>query len=602
MMLHKRLYNHVPPDVESRRDGNPTLLVSWWCTTFALAAILVRVGGRYVRTETLFKEDKVMFLSIIPLLIRMALVHAVLILGTNNVKTDGLTHLDINHRVSGSRLVLASRIFYASFIWTAKFTVLEFLKRIVGSHWTRTYELGLRYIRYFLLATFCIVFISTLAECQPFDHYWQVVPDPGPKCRQGLVQLLAMGACDILTDVILVIFPIPVVLASSMHGKRKVSLTLLFMLSLGLVAITAYRVPAVVSRHGSQNFRTLLASIEILAAAGVSNAIVIGSFIRDRGVKKAKYKLGSTGGSTLDRQVTRRTNPHLTLHHWGSDADLASDVGLTLQPELQSRKESVPRPAPIATPTVPNRRRSSLRPPPLGLLRARRPSGKSETSDSEDDDIKYTTDEEAVSPGTRHTGDTFSDTIDTPRKMSFFDVGGLLEQSSSPRTSVSQSTFNAWDFGADAGTSVRRSSNADSTSSNIAPHTQPSSMTSPRRSSRHMPGTSDRISQLSSHREEADTDLIDIELDSIPSTPRTNTMANRGSGPNNSLPAALAANPPGYSGYAHGNADNNTNNHRFSSRFAAITPSSSFPFQSRFSTLSDDIDGLEIVDAGGLLR
>lgn len=54
-----------------------------------------------------------MVLSIIPLLARMGLVHVVLIWGTNNTTSQGLTPLEIHHREIGSRLVLASRIMYA---------------------------------------------------------------------------------------------------------------------------------------------------------------------------------------------------------------------------------------------------------------------------------------------------------------------------------------------------------------------------------------------------------------------------------------------------------------------------------------------------------
>lgn len=91
----------------------PTLLFSWWCTGFAGAIILARIWGRFIRTGKLFREDKIMAWSLIPLLIRMALVHVILLYGTNNVLTEGLTERQIYHRSIGSRLVLASRIFYA---------------------------------------------------------------------------------------------------------------------------------------------------------------------------------------------------------------------------------------------------------------------------------------------------------------------------------------------------------------------------------------------------------------------------------------------------------------------------------------------------------
>lgn len=113
---------------------------------------------------------------------------------------------------------------WSASLWIAKFTISEFLKRSTGQFWRRSYDLGLQFIRYFLVITFCGVVVATLAECQPFTHYWQVVPDPGPKCRQGYAQLITMGTCDIITDLLLVGFPIPVVIVSSMRMKRLASL------------------------------------------------------------------------------------------------------------------------------------------------------------------------------------------------------------------------------------------------------------------------------------------------------------------------------------------------------------------------------------------
>ena len=54
-----------------------------------------------------------MMIAVIPLMIRMVLVHFVLVLGTNNATTIGLTEKEISNRELGSKLVLAARIFYA---------------------------------------------------------------------------------------------------------------------------------------------------------------------------------------------------------------------------------------------------------------------------------------------------------------------------------------------------------------------------------------------------------------------------------------------------------------------------------------------------------
>lgn len=104
----------APPPARNFNEDKATLIVCWWCTMFAVTIIMFRVTGRYIRTEKLFPEDIIASLCIIPILARMALVHVVLLYGTNNVITDGLSQLNISHREIGSRLVLGSRIFYAA--------------------------------------------------------------------------------------------------------------------------------------------------------------------------------------------------------------------------------------------------------------------------------------------------------------------------------------------------------------------------------------------------------------------------------------------------------------------------------------------------------
>lgn len=450
MLAH--MYHHEPPDIQSRLEMNPTLIVSWWCTLFSFTIILIRLFGRWIRTERMFREDWIMLCSMIPLMIRMAFVHVILIWGTNNTKTRGLTETQIHHREVGSRLVLAARISYAAFIWIAKWTVLEFLKRLIGKSWAKSYEIGLQIIYGFLIVTYIGVVISTLSECQPFSHYWQVVPDPGPKCREGLVQLIVMGACDMVTDVVLIVFPIPLVWQSSMRYTKKISLILLFLLSVILIAITAYRIPSTIARRSSQQYRSLLASLEILAAAGVSNAIAIGSFIRDKGVKKAKFRIPSFDetsslGQSATRTVTRTRTRSITHHHWGSDEDLARSVGVSLPAPLRHGSNKEPR---LAEPATADNESKDLE---SGLhhrhsstfnsdwnfnsaSRGRRRSSLNSTSSTSTDiklrDLRAQL-QQPVSP--------YAEQPDTPSKMGFFDVGGLVANPESPSSMSRQASI-----------------------------------------------------------------------------------------------------------------------------------------------------------------
>ncbi|KAJ5294933.1 hypothetical protein N7508_009754, partial [Penicillium antarcticum] len=424
-ILARGIYPDSPPAMQTRDQINPTLMMSWWATGFSLAIIIVRLCGRYIRMERFFPEDKVAMISVVPLVIRMVLVHFVLVLGTNNTTTAGLTEQDIRNRELGSKLVLAARIFYAIFIWTAKVTVCEFLKRVTGLVWRRSVAIFLRFITFFLISTLAAVVIATLAECQPFDHYWQVTPDPGPTCRTGYVNLITMGTCDVITDLLLIAFPVPIIMLAQMPLKRKLALIILFCLSLFLVAITCYRVPSVIAHAGSQQYRSLLASLEILAATAVSNALVIGSFVRDRGVKKLKYKRDQGSASvseSMDKSFVRRNT--VMQNQWGSDSDLASGLCIRLDPDTCINPSTadgslIPRPAPAALP-------SNI---PLAVARTGSIDPSWSFTTRSDDDRASAVDSLDIKISPREylrTNTSPRESSAQSRRVSFSDVGGLL--------------------------------------------------------------------------------------------------------------------------------------------------------------------------------
>ncbi|KAI1133593.1 GPCR protein, PTH11-type [Nemania abortiva] len=315
-----------PPPLHTADEDKPTLLVCWWITLFCSTIIFLRVAGRFIRSEKLFQEDKTVTFAAIPLFLRMGVVHIVLLWGTNNAQfTWPLTATEKEHKSIASGLVIGSRVLYAATLWILKLAILDYFKRLTSTFWRRSHALTLNIIRCILAVTFLAVLLANLVECQPFNRYWQVLPDPGGQCRQGYVQLITMSASNIMTDLVLVIFPVPIVLTSHMSPKRKIQLTLLFCLSLAPVGTTIYRVIYVFRTHGNQQTRSLLASVELLFATTAANALVLGSFVRDRGTKKVKYRADSVTGDSIDRTSSRRPTIH---RHWGSDEDLVRDLGL----------------------------------------------------------------------------------------------------------------------------------------------------------------------------------------------------------------------------------------------------------------------------------
>ncbi|EGX52754.1 hypothetical protein TWF173_002197 [Orbilia oligospora] len=321
---------------------NPTLLITWWATGCSLFVILIRCFGRYVRTMRLFRDDQWMLLSIIPLLIRLSLAHVVLKYGTNNTQSELLNDEEIRRREVGSQALLAARVFFAIYIWIQKLCITEFYQRLTTQFWKGVYDVGLRVVRWGLLVTLVGSIVSTFVECQPFNHYCkifnrQVVPDPGPECRNGGIPLYVTGVLDIFTDFVLVIFPIPAIVYSKMANKRKVQLIALFSLSFLPISVASGRIPATIDRNYSQPFRTLMGSLEILAATFASNALILSSFLRDKGPKRAKFKSSSEAGeSRIGRSIaaTTRGRSEAGAAYWGSDEDLVRDTGFALESDI----------------------------------------------------------------------------------------------------------------------------------------------------------------------------------------------------------------------------------------------------------------------------
>lgn len=105
-----------PPNLREFKFDKPTLLVCWWATALCTCIIVLRVIGRFIRTERLFSEDRIAALALIPLFLRMGCVHFILLHGTNNAQLEGvsLTDAEIRRKEVASGLVLVSRILYAA--------------------------------------------------------------------------------------------------------------------------------------------------------------------------------------------------------------------------------------------------------------------------------------------------------------------------------------------------------------------------------------------------------------------------------------------------------------------------------------------------------
>src|SRR5688500_12527898 len=86
-------------------------------------------------------------------------------------------------------------------------------------------------------ATFVSVFLTIYLSCRPFHHYWQINPDPGNQCQAAISRpiLWVSFVTNVLTDLYLLLIPIPMLWKSSLKLLKKFAATLV--LSAGVLII-----------------------------------------------------------------------------------------------------------------------------------------------------------------------------------------------------------------------------------------------------------------------------------------------------------------------------------------------------------------------------
>jgi hypothetical protein len=120
--------------------------------------------------------------------------------------------------------------------------------------------------------------------------------------------------------------------------------------------------------------------------------------------QNADWKFGST-----DHNLNWRPGQATMMRHWGSDEDLVRDLGIGVAPELRAWQQPIPRLAPMAVPMETQKRKEDWQFPikridTIDELKRERQVGNART--------------EAFELAKRQ-----------QRKISFFDVGGLLDES-----------------------------------------------------------------------------------------------------------------------------------------------------------------------------
>ncbi|KAA8624556.1 hypothetical protein PtrV1_00236 [Pyrenophora tritici-repentis] len=129
---------------------------------------------------------------------------------------------------------------YIGLIWSLKLNMLFLYRRVVSVVWVSA----------FLLPTMLLVGVTGISiwlmfalACRPFNRLWQILPDPGQYCMpQSPAFLVLVLVFNLLTDVFIILIPIPIILPLKISWARKLGLLAMFCAGIFIMIAAILRV------------------------------------------------------------------------------------------------------------------------------------------------------------------------------------------------------------------------------------------------------------------------------------------------------------------------------------------------------------------------
>ncbi|KAE9577737.1 hypothetical protein CGMCC3_g6196 [Colletotrichum fructicola] len=150
----------------------------------------------------------------------------------------------------GSKNFVVGMCCYATIVWTLKFNMLFFYRRLVEGQWVEKFifpVMGL--VGATAIAMVLIIFLT----CRPITLMWQIRPDPGENCvPQNKVYFYSILAFNLTTDMCIILIPIPVISLVRASIWRRLGVYFLF--SLGVFVMTAAIIRVILIFHPTGQF------------------------------------------------------------------------------------------------------------------------------------------------------------------------------------------------------------------------------------------------------------------------------------------------------------------------------------------------------------
>ncbi|KAF4452566.1 hypothetical protein F53441_4585 [Fusarium austroafricanum] len=221
--------------------------ILWVLGVFIVACRLVSRRMKLRKWGLLAIEDYLMVFALVNFTGVVVSINEVAKDGSNYMPEDVALKLTPDGRrkaIIGSKMTFVLEIFALTATWTIKACLLFLYSRLTqGTSMKQRW--AVRFVTAFCAITYIVVvFMFCFFWCSPTPEYWAVPVNPKKmQCATYYNHMIFATACNIASDIMLILLPIPIVINISLPKKRKIGLCCVF--ALGLFNILA----AVLNRY-----------------------------------------------------------------------------------------------------------------------------------------------------------------------------------------------------------------------------------------------------------------------------------------------------------------------------------------------------------------
>ncbi|KAI0538856.1 hypothetical protein GGR58DRAFT_279818 [Xylaria digitata] len=210
------------------------IVVALVSTAFATIALGLRIWARNFQRFGMMADDYLMIVALI-------FTYGTLVITILGAKAGAGRHLWALHPQDVAdifRLLYSYTFIYAGSVSFTKLSILLFYRRLFerGSTW---FHIRLGFAAFFTAGYLLSIWAVAAALCQPTEFFWtQFLGVTDGKCLNINASFLSLTVLNLVADLLVLVVPIPEILALQMGTKKKIGVCAVMLLG-GLVCVVS---------------------------------------------------------------------------------------------------------------------------------------------------------------------------------------------------------------------------------------------------------------------------------------------------------------------------------------------------------------------------